>query len=100
MSLTGEGARNTGQTIRRLFGYLKPYWQRLSIVALLSLVGTLCTLAGPILIGRAIDSFIATGNLDGLLSLVVVMVIVYLWRRRSRCCSRANHGRCRTAFRR
>jgi ATP-binding cassette, subfamily B, multidrug efflux pump len=47
-------------------------------VAALSLIGTLCNLAGPILIGRAIDGFITTGNLDGLWGLVIVMTLVYL----------------------
>ena len=78
MNLTGEGAGNASETIRRLFGYLKPYWQRLSIVAALSVVSTLCALAGPILIGRAIDSFIGTGDLDGLLRLVIMLALVYL----------------------
>ena len=76
--LTGEGASNLRQTISRLFSYLKPYWQRLIIVAVLSLIGTLCNLAGPILIGRAIDEFITLGNLDGLWELVVVMALVYI----------------------
>ncbi len=76
--LTGEGASNLGKTIRRLFSYLKPYWKRLSIVAVLSLAGTLCNLAGPILIGRAIDEFITVGNLDGLWGLVIVMALVYI----------------------
>lgn len=78
MSLTGEGASNLDQTIRRLLSYLKPYWQRLSIVAVLSLIGTLCSLAGPILIGRAIDKYIDAGNLDGLSGLVLVIAAVFV----------------------
>lgn len=77
-ALTGEGASNIRHTIRRLLGYLKPYWRGLGVVAALSLIGTLCSLAGPILIGRAIDGFITTGNLDGLSGLVMVMIAVYL----------------------
>ncbi len=78
VSLTGESASDVRKTIRRLFGYLKPYWKQLSVVAVLSLIGTLCSLAGPILIGHAIDDFIASGNLDGLWGLVVVMGLIYL----------------------
>ncbi len=62
MSLTGEGASDVRHTIQRLLGYLRPYWRRLGVVAVLSLIGTLCNLAGPILIGRAIDEFISDGQ--------------------------------------
>ncbi|MCL4251752.1 MAG: ABC transporter ATP-binding protein/permease [Anaerolineae bacterium] len=78
VSLTGEGALNTSKTIRRLLSYLRPYWHRLTIVAALSLIGTLCSLAGPFLLGRAIDGFIAQGNLDGLSNLVVLLVAIYI----------------------
>jgi ATP-binding cassette, subfamily B, multidrug efflux pump len=77
VSLTGEGAGDMGKTVRRLLSYLKPYWQRLSIVAVLSVMGTLCSLAGPILIGRAIDRYIAADTLDGLSSLVLLIALVY-----------------------
>lgn len=77
VSLTGEGASNARQTVRRLFGFLSPYWRRLSVVAVLSFIGTMCRLAGPILIGLAIDQYIVAGNLDGLLSLIMTIVAVY-----------------------
>jgi len=78
ISLTGEGASNTRKTTRRLLTYLKPYWKRLLVVATLSIVGTLCSLAGPILIGRTIDEYIVVANLDGLSSLVILIALVYI----------------------
>ncbi|MBI1257868.1 MAG: ATP-binding cassette domain-containing protein [Chloroflexi bacterium] len=78
ISLTGEGASNSGKTVRRLLGYLKPYGRRLSLVAFLSLIGTLCRLAGPILIGWAIDRYIGAGTLEGLPSLVILLALVYI----------------------
>ncbi|MCB9461312.1 MAG: ABC transporter ATP-binding protein [Anaerolineaceae bacterium] len=76
--LTGEGASNARQTVGRLLGYLKPFWQRLAIVAVLSVIGTLCSLAGPILIGQAIDQSISAADVDGLLQIVIMIVVVYL----------------------
>ena len=78
VSLTGEGASNVSQTISRLLSYLKPYWLQLSVIVVLSLIGTLCTLAGPILIGRAIDQYIAANTLEGLSSIVVMIILVYV----------------------
>ena len=76
--LTGETARNTTITIRRLFRYALPYRGRLLIVSLLVVINTLSSLAGPILIGRAIDDSIGSGDIDGLLQTVLVMLLVYL----------------------
>lgn len=75
--LTGEGASDIRQTIRRLLSYLKPYWRLMGIVAILSIIGTLCSLAGPILIGRAIDKYIEAHNLDGFSGIVIITAIVY-----------------------
>jgi ATP-binding cassette subfamily B multidrug efflux pump len=78
ISLTGESASDTRSTIRRLLGYLKPYWRALIVVALLAVVGTLALLAGPVLLGNAIDQFIAARDRPGLLRTVLLMLAVYL----------------------
>lgn len=76
--LTGESAADTRSTVRRLLGYLQPYWHALVVVALLAVIGTLGALAGPILLGRAIDDAIAGRDAGGLLRLVLLMLVVYL----------------------
>lgn len=77
-NLTGESAADTRSTVRRLLGYLRPYWRPLSVVAVLAFIGTLASLAGPILLGIAIDDFIATGDKDGLVRTSLLMLAVYL----------------------
>jgi ATP-binding cassette subfamily B multidrug efflux pump len=78
VSLTGESASDTRSTVRRLFGFLRPYWRALGVVALLAVFGTLGSLLGPILLGKAIDQTIATGDRPGLLRIVLLMLAVYL----------------------
>lgn len=75
---TGESAKNTRSTVIRLLGYLKPYHWRLVTVAVLVIVGTVMNLAGPILLGRAIDHYIAVGDVAGLVRTVLLMLGVYL----------------------
>ena len=75
---TGESARDVRTTLARLFIYLKPYRWRLAIVAALVIIGTLFILAGPILLGQAIDNYIASNDLDGLARTVFLMIAVYV----------------------
>lgn len=77
-SLTGESAGDTRSTVARLLGYLKPYRRRLAGVVGLVIAGTLMGLAGPILFGRAIDVYIASGNEPGLMRLVLLMLAVFV----------------------
>ena len=76
--LTGETARDTGITIRRLFAYARPYRGRLLIVSLLVVVNTISALAGPILLAKAIDDSIGNGDLASLLQTALVMLMAYL----------------------
>jgi len=76
--LTGEAAADTGKTIRRLLTYLRPYRTRLLLVGALVLLSTAGNLAGPILLGRAIDNYVIPGNLSGLVQLSGLMLLIYL----------------------
>ena len=73
-----EKAQDTGQTLRRLAGYMKPYWLQLLAVAALLVVGTLLQLAAPYLIGRAIDEFIAAADPRGLALTMLALLAAYL----------------------
>jgi len=76
--LTGESARRPRATIRRLLNYARPYSRMLIAVAALVLISTFASLAGPILLGKAIDQFISAGNVPGLARLVLVMLVIFL----------------------
>ena len=76
--MTGEAAGNTRQTLKRMAAYLRPYRMQLLVVALFVTFSTFLRLFGPVLLGRAIDQFIAPGDAVGLRNLVVQIAIVYI----------------------
>ncbi len=75
--LTGEHAANTRHTLMRMASYLRPYRLPLLVVALFVTVSTVFRLYGPMLLGRAIDDFIATSDAFGLRNLVFLIIAVY-----------------------
>ena len=74
---TGETARNPRETLRRLFGYLRAFRMRIAFVAVFVLISTALGLIGPIVLGRAIDRFIAQGDAVGLARSTVILLFVY-----------------------
>jgi len=72
-----EKAQDTGQTLSRLAVYLKPYRLVLLGVAFLLVLDTLFQLAGPYLIGRAVDEFIIVGDRPGLTQTMMLLLAVY-----------------------
>ncbi len=73
-----EKARDARGALCRLLVYLRPYKWALVGVLLLATVSTLLGLMGPFLMGRAIDGFIAAGNVSGLLRITLLMLGAYL----------------------
>lgn len=73
---TVEHARDARGALRRLSGYLRPHGGRLGLIFGLAAVATGMALAGPFLMGRAIDRLIA-GDRSALLRLVVLMAGAY-----------------------
>ncbi len=73
-----EDARDRRATTLRLLAYLKPYRWIIAAVGLLVIIGTLLSLAGPLLIGVAVDRYILPGDLAGLTRIAVVMLVAYL----------------------
>ena len=76
--LTGEAADNTRATLMRMATYLRPFRLQLLVVGLFVTISTVLRLYGPMLIGRAIDLFIASGDIAGLQNLAVGILGVYL----------------------
>ncbi len=75
---TGEKARDRRGTLRRLADYLQPYHARLLLVAALVVVATVLGLAGPALLGRAIDAYVLHDDVEGLALMVALMTGVYV----------------------
>lgn len=78
MSRPIERAKNRRGTLMRVWGYLqRQRWGLVSVLLLVAL-GSGLDLAGPYLMGIAIDRYILKGNLPGLARLAALMLGVYL----------------------
>jgi ATP-binding cassette subfamily B multidrug efflux pump len=73
-----EKARDPRRALARLVPYLGPYKGGMAVVLVILLISTGLGLAGPYLMGKAIDSYIATKNTDGLAIISLWMLAVFL----------------------
>lgn len=73
-----QRAKNSRQTLQRLWTYLRVYRLRLLFAAFLVICTTALNLAGPYLMGRAIDDYIIPGDLPGLARIVGLMAGIYV----------------------
>ncbi|WP_319588453.1 ABC transporter ATP-binding protein [uncultured Desulfobulbus sp.] len=73
-----ESAQNPKHALLRLLPFLRPFGLRLTVVFAGVIAYTLFGLAGPYLMGVAIDRFIGPGQSEGLLQTVLWMLLVYL----------------------
>ena len=74
-----EKAQNPHHALRRLLPYLGAYKTKLIIVIIQVVIYTVLGLVGPYLMGVAIDQFIATKQIDGLLQIAIYMLVVYFF---------------------
>ena len=73
-----EKAKNPKQALVRLFFYLSPFKLPLVFIVFFVILYTLLGLAGPYLMGQAIDKFISGGDVAGLVHLSILMLAAYL----------------------
>ncbi len=73
-----EKAKNPKQALVRLFFYLSPFKLPLVFIVFFVILYTLLGLAGPYLMGQAIDKFISGGDVAGLIHLSILMLAAYL----------------------
>src|SRR5215211_3455187 len=74
-----EKAGDARRALTRLAMYLSPYKVTLAVVMAFVLVYFSLGLLEPYLIGRAIDRYISTRQINGLLRLAILLLIVYLF---------------------
>jgi ATP-binding cassette subfamily B multidrug efflux pump len=75
---TIEKAKNPRSALIRLVPYLKPFKIGLVVVFVFVIIYTLLGLAGPYLMGVAIDRFIGGKDLAGLTRIALLMLVAYL----------------------
>ena len=61
---------------RRIFAFISPYWRRLALVLVLSLISTLLGLAQPYITKLLIDEALLRKNLQALATVAILMVVV------------------------
>ena len=67
-----------GATLRRLVGYVVPFWRQLLIVLVLTILSAAMQALGPFLIGVAIDQFIAAREATGLATIMLVLLATHV----------------------
>ena len=72
-----EKAKDPRGTLRRLLGYLGGYKFHIIAVSIITIIGTLLSLAGPYLIGVAIDKYIIPRDLAGLVRISLTLAGIY-----------------------
>ena len=66
------------KTLKRLFAYLLSYKKQIFIVLLFMAFGVMVSLLNPLFIEKAIDTYIAAGNMTGLIRLLLIALILNL----------------------
>ncbi len=66
------GKAYDARLMRRLLGYLRPYWRHVAVAIAAITVGAMVSLAQPYLLKVAIDRHVATRQLEGLAGLAVL----------------------------
>lgn len=72
-------AQDTKGTIKRIWSYLANEKIKLTLVIFMVVVSSALGLLGPFMIGMAIDDFIVTKQTTGLVTLLIWLVVIYLF---------------------
>ena len=78
LSQEEERAHDARRATRRMLGYLRPFWPAIAAVLVLIALSSLLRLAGPYLIGLAVDQFITRGDRAGLTRTMLLLLGAYL----------------------
>ena len=66
------------KVVVRLLAYVRPFWRRLSLIMVAVLVYTLTIVSMPLLISRAIGTYVKTDDLEGLNLIVLALLAIAL----------------------
>lgn len=77
MTMAKAKPKNTMGTIRRIWGYIRPFKGGMIAVFSFTLITTILSLIAPYLLGNAVDHYIIPGDFKGLMGLCAVLLAVY-----------------------
>lgn len=75
----GVRAQHTAATLARIWQYMKRQHSGLLAVCVLAIVGSALSLVAPYLLGVAMDRYIMPGKYEGLLTLCLLLLAVYVF---------------------
>ena len=73
-----EKAKDPRGALQRLLGYIGAQRKLLALVLIITVAGTLLSLAGPVIMGVIIDQYIIPGNWGGLIGVSLLLAGVYI----------------------
>ena len=73
-----EKPKVTADLLKRIFGYLKPYWKQLILVLAAILISSILTLLPSILTGKIVDEGLIGRNLSALIRYIILSLAVTL----------------------
>ena len=73
-----EKPKVTAELLKRIFGYLKPYWKQLILVLAAILISSILTLLPSILTGKIVDEGLIGRNLSALIRYIILSLAVTL----------------------
>jgi ATP-binding cassette subfamily B protein len=73
-----EKAKDPRGSLQRLLGYMGAQRKLLALVLIITVAGTLLSLAGPVIMGVIIDQYIIPGNWGGLIGVSLLLAGVYI----------------------
>lgn len=77
MGVPKERPKNTRETLKRLWGYLRRHRSILIVTSIMVIINAILNVIAPYLLGYTIDNYIIPGDLAGLLMMVLVLIGVH-----------------------
>ena len=71
-------SKNNMKTLLRLWKFLSNFKGRIILVFIFNIISTAGLIIGPLLAGKAIDDYIQIGDLEGLKTLLIILLVIYL----------------------
>jgi len=73
-----QRAKNSVGTLRRLWAFIAPQKRKLFAAVAMVMASSALALAGPYVVGRAVDSYIVERKTDGFFATLILLLAIYL----------------------